>query len=277
MARMGLTKLGQSLLYDPPMNRAAIEAKYGKEFADKLLSDPVHGWRADNGIELIHREPTKSELRRIYRNWKLMPASLRRKSDEKSMELFGISNAENYARLVKESSDISTPEDLLKHMGSFRYGLKYRGKFISPDDQKWDGSDEFNRRAAVQMPKSLEKSRTGTCYDQSLYAYDKLKRMGRDPRMVFMFRPTDDGYTSHTSIVYKDKDNKYRNFEHAWESQVGIHKPFATHDKAVKDLQKRWLGQYKGESTLNSDVDVSKLLGSKDIPIGKFTKALLGG
>ena len=32
----------------------------------KLLEDPVHKWRAKNGIELIHKEPDFQEQKRIF-------------------------------------------------------------------------------------------------------------------------------------------------------------------------------------------------------------------
>lgn len=36
------------------------------------MNDPVHKWRAESGIELIHKEPTKKEFDRIFKNWQLM-------------------------------------------------------------------------------------------------------------------------------------------------------------------------------------------------------------
>jgi hypothetical protein len=53
------------------------------------------------GIELIHREPSKEELERIWANWQLMSDEQKRISDKKSIELFGKTNAENYAELIK--------------------------------------------------------------------------------------------------------------------------------------------------------------------------------
>lgn len=86
--------------YDPPMNAEQIAANYGYEVADRLLKDPVHKWRAKSGIELIHEEPTKKELRRIWKNWQAMPEELKKKSDRKSMQLFGEDNATHYNQLI---------------------------------------------------------------------------------------------------------------------------------------------------------------------------------
>lgn len=94
-------KLTDMPKYDPPYNPKQIRKNYPK-FANKLLSDPVHKWRAETGIELIHKEPSKKELDRIWRNWQLMTKEQKRRSDEKSKSLFGLTNEENYKILVKE-------------------------------------------------------------------------------------------------------------------------------------------------------------------------------
>ena len=67
-----------------------------KELYPKLLDDPVHKWRAKNGIELIHKEPDFQEQKRIFYNWLAMPKSLQEKSDKKSQQLFKCSNLENH-------------------------------------------------------------------------------------------------------------------------------------------------------------------------------------
>jgi hypothetical protein len=82
--------------YDPPMKLEDIRKKH-----PHLADDPVHNWRATSGIELIHKEPTVEELDRIWANWQLMPSRLKRISDKKSRELFGLSNEENYQKLRK--------------------------------------------------------------------------------------------------------------------------------------------------------------------------------
>lgn len=87
--------------YDPPMNAEQIAANYGYEMCNKLLKDPVHKWRAKTGIELIHEEPTTKELERIWKNWNLMSDELKKKSDRKSMALFGLGNKAHYAKIKK--------------------------------------------------------------------------------------------------------------------------------------------------------------------------------
>lgn len=85
--------------YDPPYTLAQIKANYPDDVYLKLANDPVHRWRAETGIELIHKEPTDTELERIWKNWQLMSSEQKDISDEKSLELFGVTNNEHYRAL----------------------------------------------------------------------------------------------------------------------------------------------------------------------------------
>lgn len=87
--------------YEPPMSLKEIKQKYGNDLYNKLKSDPVHKWRAETGIELIHKEPSKEELERIMKNWESMDDRRKRLSDKKSMEVFGCNNIDNYKKLIK--------------------------------------------------------------------------------------------------------------------------------------------------------------------------------
>jgi hypothetical protein len=88
--------------YDPPYSEKQIEAAYGKDKSKKLMSDPVHSWRALTGIELIHKEPRLDELQRIWENWQLMTDDMKARSDAKSIILFGKTNQEHYDMLIGE-------------------------------------------------------------------------------------------------------------------------------------------------------------------------------
>lgn len=83
--------------YDPPLNLETL-----KKHFPELLKDKIHYWRAKTGIELIHKEPSKEELERIWKNWSLMSDKQKEISDKKSIKLFGINNKENYEKLIKE-------------------------------------------------------------------------------------------------------------------------------------------------------------------------------
>jgi len=57
-----------------------------------LHDDPVHRWRSETGIELVHEEPSWEEYQRIQRNWQLMTEEQKAISDAKAIELFGVDN-----------------------------------------------------------------------------------------------------------------------------------------------------------------------------------------
>jgi len=75
--------------YTPPMNIEYLKKNY-----PNLIDDPVHKWRAETGIELIHEESTIDEFIRIQHNWLAMPFDRQIISDKKCMELFGKTNYE---------------------------------------------------------------------------------------------------------------------------------------------------------------------------------------
>jgi len=78
-------------MYERPYSIEEIK-KFYPDKAEMLLKDPVHLWRAETGIELIHQEPTIEEQKRIWRNWNEMTDEMKRESDNKSVELFGKNN-----------------------------------------------------------------------------------------------------------------------------------------------------------------------------------------
>ena len=86
-------------MYTPPLTLEEIRKQYPDK-AGALCADPVHQWRAENGIELIHEEPSREEQVRIWENWQEMSDEQKRLSDEKSLELFGMSNEEHYRKII---------------------------------------------------------------------------------------------------------------------------------------------------------------------------------
>lgn len=79
-------------MYKRPYSIEEIRRNYDDK-AEMLLKDSVHLWRAETGIELIHKEPTIEEQKRIWINWNEMTEGMKKKSDAKSIELFGKDNA----------------------------------------------------------------------------------------------------------------------------------------------------------------------------------------
>ena len=88
--------------YEPPYTLQQIRDNYPETVYRELASCPIHRWRAETGIELIHREPTLDELNRIWANWQLMTPEEKSMSDDKSIELFGVDNETHYLMLVDE-------------------------------------------------------------------------------------------------------------------------------------------------------------------------------
>lgn len=86
-------------MYSRPYNEEQIKKHYPDK-AEMLLSDSVHLWRARTGIELIHEEPTIEEQIRIWNNWQEMTLEMKQKSDTKSLELFGLTNAEHHREIM---------------------------------------------------------------------------------------------------------------------------------------------------------------------------------
>lgn len=89
--------------YQPPYNAQQMRQNgYDQETIQRLKRDPVHSWRMQTGIQLIHRQPSKSQLERIWKNWQLMDDEQKRKSNDKCMQLFGVTNQFLYGYLIPQ-------------------------------------------------------------------------------------------------------------------------------------------------------------------------------
>lgn len=94
------------LMYDHPYTvKEMKENGYSDEVITKLTNDPIHAWRAETGIEMIHREPDYWEFLRIWRNWQVMDDELKIQSDKQSNEFFGFTNAEMFENLLPKYFD----------------------------------------------------------------------------------------------------------------------------------------------------------------------------
>ncbi len=87
-------------MYQRPYTVEEIKKIY-PEKAEILLKDSPHLWRAETGIELIHKEPTLDEQKRIWENWNNMTEEMKSISDTKSRELFGVDNATHYRDIMQ--------------------------------------------------------------------------------------------------------------------------------------------------------------------------------
>jgi hypothetical protein len=98
---MGLIKLVSK--FDPPMSVDDIKQKYPTK-ATVLLRDPIHRWRAESGIELIHKEPSINEQKRIWKNWQKMSKYQKEISDKKCKELSGYTNKELHFKIINKTN-----------------------------------------------------------------------------------------------------------------------------------------------------------------------------
>lgn len=97
--------------YSAPMSISDIKKNH-PDISNKLLKDPVHKWRAETGIELIHNEPSREELNRIWNNWNCMSVKQKSISDKKSMELFKMNNKDHYYSIIN-SNDILESSNII--------------------------------------------------------------------------------------------------------------------------------------------------------------------
>ena len=87
--------------YAPPYSETEMrKAGYDDGLIAALMKDPVHGWRAGTGIELVHKEPDVWEQIRVWRNWNLMSDEMKDRSETKAIELFGVSNKEMFDKCM---------------------------------------------------------------------------------------------------------------------------------------------------------------------------------
>lgn len=69
------------------------------------MQEPVHRWRAETGIELLHKEPTLDEFGCICKNWNLMDDDMKRQSDEFSLRIFGMTNEEHIPIILQQFAE----------------------------------------------------------------------------------------------------------------------------------------------------------------------------
>ena len=136
-----------------------------KKGLERLLKTPWHRWRAETGIELIHKEPTKDEFFRIWNNWQKMSPEMKKKSDKKSKELFGMTNEEHFEALLKEYN-----KDTPTYKITERCPVCYRFHTIEVNQEEYEaGIEKYNKGETIEnsFPTFSKKQRgvieTGLC------------------------------------------------------------------------------------------------------------------
>lgn len=101
--KWGVRKVFNAPEYSRPYSKREIKKYHGNAVYKQLMRDPAHKFRAKTGIELIHKEPSKKELERIWKNWNLMSKSNKKRSDTVSVKLFGLNNEEHFKYLIRNA------------------------------------------------------------------------------------------------------------------------------------------------------------------------------
>ena len=65
----------------------------------EVEDDIINKWIQENGIELVHQTPTKQEMEEIWNRWQKMSKKKQKISDQKSIELFGMTNEQHHVVL----------------------------------------------------------------------------------------------------------------------------------------------------------------------------------
>lgn len=128
--------------YEPPYTLDMIKQKYGDEVYRKLRNDPVHRFRAETGIEVIHKEPTRDEFERIVKNWDLMTPEQKKQSDEFSMKQFG-NNNKNRIDLLRKEYDFEVGDKVKVRHGIRCKQAGHSGKIVRIDPPNKYGWSSF--------------------------------------------------------------------------------------------------------------------------------------
>lgn len=150
----GRIKLDESVIeesskYDPPYSADEVKNIYGINIYNKLIQDPAHAHRMNSGIELIHREPSKDELERIWKNWNLMTSKQKSESDKKSIELFGKTNKDHYKELISSYNESVIEEEMKRsELPDDVFGI--------PQERKYPMPDEKHVRSAIKLFNHVE-------------------------------------------------------------------------------------------------------------------------
>ena len=65
----------------------------------EVEDDIINQWIQENGIELVHQTSTKQEMEEIWNRWQKMSKKKQKISDQKSIELFGMTNEQHHVVL----------------------------------------------------------------------------------------------------------------------------------------------------------------------------------
>lgn len=162
--------------------------------------------------------------------------------------------------------------ELFKYMDCFKYGgLSKDNKIVALQNEEKVNKKDLFGLYVIQHPDELEKSKVGTCYDESLYAYDRLSNYGYNCKLLFLYKKLHKHVNTHCTVLFnKPNDYTYYIFEHTWIKHKGILGPFTQYSYAVNYLVDKWKEAKASVFLLNQDVDVKSILSKDTITSNDF-------
>lgn len=192
---------------DLVLNVAGVKAAYSRAKQSGMFKGDIKDHLVRHYKELgIYKDSTMANDERINENFEYIES------------VVGI-----YENVAVDMFKGFSPEKLLQWMDCIEY---------DNDDENW----KFQSFDQIPITKK------GNCHDQSLFASVILTANGYETGQLFFIAVKKDsnvGGMTHTLTWYK-VDNKYYWFEHAWESERGIHGPYSNLDELKSDVKKAW-------------------------------------
>lgn len=168
----------------------------------------------------------------------------------------------NVNQLIFEK--LSTPDydkELSDHIKDFKYGIQTKdNKIIHHDHPDFNKLGFIHKHMKLMTPDEVEKNKSGTCWDQSLYQYHKLKSAGYKTHMIHIH---DKNYNnSHSAVIYKHKDG-WKWHENSWHKHQGINGPYKNKRESINDIVKKFANDHSSKDPIyiNKNPKVDEILG----------------
>jgi hypothetical protein len=151
--------------------------------------------------------------------------------------------------------NINTPEELIDFMyENFNYGfLGKSGQVYHFDDDNFQ--DNWINEYILQTPDELLINKYGNCYDEVEFERNWFLNHGYEVKTIFEMVLLDykNDYSTHSYLVYKDKDNKWCLFENADYDRRGIYK-FDTYEDVIHYQYNEYLKDLKALGIKDDEV-----------------------
>jgi len=155
--------------------------------------------------------------------------------------------------------DIESPEELLDYMNkNIKYGFvgKNGKQYTDMFSEEWN---DWYSQCIVQTGEEVLKSNIGTCWDQV-----ELERLWFEKHKYTFYTffmwfeiSRESNYPTHTFLIFEN-NNKYYWFEHAFESQKGLHE-FNSLNEAIEYVKSKQIEYTKMNYKDASDEDMKCL------------------